>query len=131
MSNVAKKMKYQIKSILALSSIALLTSANGYEETPLPLGASDLVSDQRFDQYQLKETKIEPVTWIWDSKSVELIYEGKDSSLGEFKFADQWSVAALQVENQKLKERVTDLELRLSKIEGLLTTKERTSRGDQ
>ncbi len=77
-----------------------------YGETQLPLGTSDLVPDKRFDEFRIKETKIEPISWTWNAKSVQLTYEDGDSTLGEFKFADQWSVAALQVENQKLKDRV-------------------------
>ena len=120
-------MKNQIICILSFSLIAFINSTKGNEGTHLPIGAPDLVPDERFDQYRPRETQIEPIRWTWDAKSVELVYEENDSTLGEFKFADQWSVAALQLENKRLKERVTELELKLAKLEEILTTKERTS----
>ena len=124
-------MNKQIRSISTLSIFAFFSISLADGETPLPLGASDLVPDKRFDEFRIKETKIEPIRWKWNAESVKLIFEDDDSTLGEFKFADQWAVAELQIENEKLKARVSELESRLSKLEGLLSPKERTSRGSQ
>lgn len=110
-------MKNQLRCILGFSLVAFISSTKGNEGTRLPLGTPDLVPDERFDQHRPRETQIEPIRWTWDAKSVELVYEENDSTLGEFKFADQWSVAALQLENKRLKERVTELELRLATLE--------------
>jgi hypothetical protein len=124
-------MKEEIRLTSTLGILAILSVSAANEETPLPLGASDLVPDKRFDQFRTKETKIEPISWKWSADSVQLVYESDDSTLGEFKFADQWAIAELQLENQKLKEKVSELESRLSKLEGLLAPEERTSRGSQ
>lgn len=103
-----------------------MSPAKSNDETPLPLGASDLLTDERFDQYRPEKTKIDPIQWTWNAESVELIYGEKDSTFGEFTLADQWAVAELQIENQELKERVSELESRLSKLEGLLSSQKRT-----
>ena len=109
--------------------IALLGAAVANTETPYPLGTSDLVRDQRLNEFIVKEEiKIEPIRWTWNAESVELTYEGSESSLSQFKFADQVTVNELQAENHKLKQRVDELELRLSKLEELLSDKERSSR---
>ena len=121
-------MKKQIRITSIFSLIAFLGVAVANTETPYPLGTSDLVRDQRFDEFKVKEIKIEPIRWSWNAESVELTYEGNESTLSQFKFADQVTVTELQIENQKLKQRVAELEQRLSKLEELLSGKERSSR---
>jgi hypothetical protein len=123
---IAKEMKKQIRITSIFSLIAFLGAAVANTETPYPLGTSDLVRDQRLDEFKVEE--IEPIRWTWNAESVELTYEGNESTLSQFKFADQVTVTELQIENQKLKQRVAELELRLSKLEELLTAKERSSR---
>ena len=122
-------MKKQIRITSIFSLIALLGAAVANTETPYPLGTSDLVRDQRLNEFIVKEEiKIEPIRWAWNAESVELTYEGSESSLSQFKSADQVTVNELQAENHKLKQRVDELELRLSKLEELLSDKERSSR---
>ena len=120
-------MKNQTKFISTLSLAAFLSTATANDGTPYPLGTSDLAPNKRLDEFRPKETRIEPIKWLWDSESVKLTDEESNLTSGEFKFADQRTVKSLQVENKKLKERVTELELRLGKLEEILSTKEQTS----
>ena len=121
-------MKKEMKIVIPLGLAFFIGAAIANVETPYPLGTSDLVRDKRVEEFKPKEIKIEPIRWTWDAESVELVYEENDSTLSQFKFADQLSVAELQIENQKLRKKVAELELRLSRLEKLHEDEERTSR---
>ena len=127
-STFAKEMKIRLRLLLLLAIVAALNSSKGNEEAKLPMGATDLVPDERFDPYKPRELeRIEYSKPKIDWSKVRIEYEGAE----EFSELHTWTFEPLEdvrKENQKLKERVSELELRVSELEELLTKLERTRR---
>ena len=89
-----------------------------------PPGATDLVPDQRFDEYKIKNletlsftVKAVDIDWDFDWDKVEV--EGLDT----FQIDYPASILELRLENEKMKKEILELKLRLSKLEELLNQK--------
>lgn len=97
--------------IVVLFGVVNLSFAHA-DETPLPLGASDLAGDARFESF--KPTRgvfdLEQAFEIEAIEQLDLQYEVEAPS----------ELEILKQENQRLKQRVSELERRLSVVEAKL-----------
>lgn len=82
------------------------------QETPLPLGAADLVHDARFDSFKpdSQVLNLEQAFEVEAIKQLDLEYEGEPPS----------DLEVLKRENELLKQRVIELERRLTEVEAKL-----------
>ena len=111
-----------------LTSLACITyPLKGNEELKYPAGATDLVPDQRFEQF--KDPKFDTLTFkvkvediVWDKEIIE--------GLNEYQFDYPSEVIELKLENEKLKKEISDLKQRVSKLEALLNPKSEPADAD-
>lgn len=69
-------------TVFLFSSVAFMPIMRGYAAQQLPLGASDLVNDSRFDQYKPSSQRFVITEWNAASAKIDLEYEGQDSQVG-------------------------------------------------
>lgn len=104
----------------SLSLVFFLLCASLFgDETPLPLGASDLVPDTRLNAFKSKQQvlSLEKAIEVEAIKQLDWVYEAESVS----------EIELLKKENRLLKIRVAKLERRLVAIEAKL--EERSSAG--
>jgi|GEM_PF-5451051 len=106
-----------MKRIFPFVLIAALP-VTAYSKTELPLGATDLVPDQRLEK--LKEKKIETVSFKLKLKEIEWEQEEIGAS-SVFHVDYPTELMKLKIENGELKQKLSEMEQRLSKLEALLS----------
>ncbi len=118
-------MNTQIISIFLTSLAFCISQLSGNEEIKYPPGATDLVPNQRFEEFrpQLRE-KIEFTPKAIDLSQFEIIDEDEQpEGMNEWKINYDSTILQLSLENEKLKKEISELEQRVSKLEELLNQK--------
>jgi len=110
--------------IFVASLACYLTAAKGNEGLKYPPGATDLVPDQRFNDFKLRNIEtvsftVKAVDIQWDHQWDQVEIKG----LNEYQFDYPTEIIELKLENEKLKKEVSELKQRLSRLEALLNPK--------
>lgn len=106
--------------IFVASLACYLTAVKGNEGLKYPPGATDLVPDQRFNEFKLRN--IETVSFT--VKAVDIQWDQVEiKGLNEYQFDYPTEIIELKLENEKLKKEVSELKQRLSRLEALLNPK--------
>ncbi|WP_269523341.1 hypothetical protein [Coraliomargarita parva] len=106
-----------IRTITTFAALLLVLSLNGNDEAKFPSGATDLVPDQRFDKF--KEAKMETVSFTVNLEDIKW-EEEPGAELSVFQVDYPAEIMELRIENEKLKQEISELDRRLSVLEKLL-----------
>lgn len=121
-STFAEKMNIQTTLIFVASLACYLATATGNEGLKYPPGATDLVPDQRFNEFKLRN--IETVSFTVKAVDIQWDFQWDEvEGLNEYQFDYPTEIVEFKLENEMLKKQIAELKLRLSKLEALLNSK--------
>ena len=128
-------MRDQMLPILLFSLACFILPLNGEHEPLYPPGATDLVPNQRLEEFKLENSPTLSFRWKagdigkwktgdidWDKVEIE--------GLDTYQIAYPSTILELRLQNEMMKTEISELKLRLSKLEKVLNQKSEPYEGD-